>query len=581
MIIDSYVIKMVEEEKKKYTGSLELNWINKDKSLYYEYNDEGVADKPIWVEKKDIRVSEPRVLKLIEEFGDTSKLKSLIDNALIKGDNLLVLKTLVEEFKNKSEKDKVKCVYIDPPYNTGSAFEHYDDNLEHSEWLSMMKDRLILIKKLMREDGILCMQLNDKEVHYGKVLLDEIFGRDNFLTIIYIQTVYPDKTLKQDRVFHDLIEQVLVYRKSNKAEVNLEYSDYSYDKFNWYINELKEPIKTITLGGKKVEIFQNGTYKIEKKDPTENGLKEVWASGTILDINSSGRFFRDYLTDRRIEDGLSILYKVYEIGDDKFDFRYFTGPKRETATKGKYYQGIPNNKLENKSQVKKKKSIENYWDMAGNFGNCRNEGGVELKSGKKPEKLLYNILKYFSNENDLILDCFLGSASTIASAHKMKRKWIGIEIGKQAEDLCLKRLKNVINGDKTGISKDVDWTGGGGFRYYQLGESLIKDNDMNWDLTYEEISKALFFTFDFSFDNKINENTYCGHNEKATALCIVSKQLNILTKNQIEDIISKIKSKREKLVIYTNNGIAIKSNDLDDSIVIKKIPESILRKYKL
>jgi len=443
--------------------------------------EEGKGVKPTWVDKNDIKVSEPRVLKLVKEIGDISNLKDPLDNALIRGDNLLALRTLVELFKNRDEKDKVKCIYIDPPYNTGSAFEHYDDNLMRSEWLTMMRDRLRLLKKLLRKDGIICVQINDTQVHYLKLLMDEIFSTENYFSTIYVQTVYPEKTLKQDRIFHDIIEQILIYKNNFKVNVNQDYEEYNWDKFEWFVEEKNKSPISIEMGGTKVEILKKGEFEIIKKSPSTEGLKEIWASGTILDINSSGRFFRDYLAGRYKKDGLGCLYKVYDIGDDGREYRYFTGPQREGATKGKYYQGVPLRQLTEETARKSKKSIENFWNLAAEFGNCRQEGGVELKSGKKPERLVKKLLHHFTNKNDLVLDSFLGSGTTCAVAHKMNRKWIGVEIGNQAETHCLVRLKSVIdtsNPDRTGISKDEDinWQGGNGFRYYKLPDSLIGQN---------------------------------------------------------------------------------------------------------
>lgn len=177
------------------------------------------------------------------------------------------------------------------------------------------------------------------------------------------------------------------------------------------------------------------TMYLKKQVGDEYGLKEVWASGTILDGNSSGRFFRDYLTGRYNVDGYGVLYKVFGIGDDRYDYRYFTGPQREGATKGKYYQGVPMDKL-NLEKVEKKIPINSFYDMAGNFGNCRLEGGVGFRGGKKPEILLQTIMNYFTNEGDLVLDSFLGSGTTIAVAQKMNRRWIGIELGEHAYSLC-------------------------------------------------------------------------------------------------------------------------------------------------
>ena len=411
---------------------LELRWIGKDKKPKLEPRI--MLEDPDYSYHASHKVSESDVF----------------DNKLIFGDNLLALKSLEQEYSGK-----IKCVYIDPPYNTGNAFEHYDDALEHSTWLSLMRDRLILLRKLLTDDGFICCHIDDSEGHYLKVLMDEVFGRANYQTTIYAQVRYADKTLKQDMNYHKQIEQVHVYRKAWGAQPNLNTKKKTFDKFNYYVEELA-PGKELKLGGKKVVLFDKFAYKIVKGDGSEDGLKEIWASGSILDGNSSGRFFRDYLDGRVAKDGLGAMYKVSGIGDDKFDFRYFTGPKREGATKGKYYQGVPLKQLEDSDAVQTS-PVENFYDLAGSFGNCRHEGGVEFRSGKKPEKLLEIILKHFSNPGDIVLDSFGGSGSTAAVAHKMKRRWITIELGEHCHTHIVPRLSKVIDGaDTSGVSELVN-----------------------------------------------------------------------------------------------------------------------------
>ena len=221
-------------------------------------------------------------------------------------------------------------------------------------------------------------------------------------------------------------------------------------------------------------------------------MKEIWATGTILDGNSSGRFFRDYLTGRYEIDGYGILYKVYGIGDDKFGYRYFTGPQRAGATKGKYYQGVPADKFDSEENVRVL-PMENFYDLAANFGNCRHEGGADFRAGKKPEILLNIILKHFSNEGDLVLDAFLGSGTTAAVAHKMKRRYIGIECEETAITHVVPRLRKVIDGEQGGISKAVDWKGGGGYKFYRLGESLKVGGVMNPALTFKQLAVYVWF----------------------------------------------------------------------------------------
>ncbi len=399
------------------------------------------------------------------------------ENIIVRGNNLLALYSLYKQYARK-----VKLIYIDPPYNTGSDGFKYNDSFNHATWLSFMRNRLCIAKNLLRNDGFIFVQCDDNEQAYLKVLMDEIFGIENNRSIIYVETVYADKTLKQDRVFHDQVEQILIYSKTQQSQIKQEFEDYSYDKFCWTIKEIAKPKKSIMLGNKKVDIFEKGSFEINKTEPSTIGLKEVWASGTILDMNSSGRFFRDNLMNRIEKDGYNILYKVYNIGDDSKDFRYFTGPKKQGATKGKYYQGVPKDKIDIDLTDLKKLSIENFWPMAGDFGNCRSEGGVELKSGKKPEKILFKIINMSTESNDLIMDFFSGSGTTAAVSQKMGRKYICIEQLDYDQNDTTTRLKNVIKGDQTGISENVNWKGGGSFLYCEL---------MEWNEIYiSKITKA-------------------------------------------------------------------------------------------
>lgn len=387
----------------------------------------------------------------------------------------------------------MKFIYIDPPYNTGNAFEHYDDNLEHTRWLSLMYPRLELLRELLSEDGFICCHIDDAEGPYLKVIMDEIFDRSNFLTTFFIQVRYASKTLKSDMKYHKQVEQVHAYRKSRSSIPNLPRSRNTFSKFIYEVVE-KEPGTKLVIGGRDVEVFQKDQYEIIKhEDGTLDRLKEIWASGTILDGNSSGRFFRDHLTGRYAEDGYGVLYKVPNIGDDHLDYRYFTGPKRVGATKGKYFQGVPMNKREKNSSSTS--PIENFYDFSGSFGNCRLEGGVDFRSGKKPEILLKTLLEYFSSPDDLVLDSFLGSGTTAAVAHKMGRRYIGVERGEQAVTHCIPRLKNVIKGEQSGVSGDVKWKGGGGFQYYHLGSPIFDDlGNINKDVSFEHLSAHIWFT---------------------------------------------------------------------------------------
>ena len=396
-----------------------------------------------------------------KSYGDANT-----GNLFIHGDNLPVLKTLQNDYAGR-----IKLIYIDPPYNTGAAFEYYDDKLGHTAWLDALHQRLQLFRTLLTEDGFFACHIDDSEAHYLKVLLDEVFGRENYLTSFFIRVRYPDKTLKQDMDFHKEMEQIHLYRKSSNARPRRPETVMSLEKFVFSIGELA-PGTATTIGGKQARIFQKGEYRIIRNVTGDVfGLKEIWASGSILDGNSSGRFFRDHLTGRCGEDGYGALYKIYGIGDDRYDHRYFTGPKKAGATKGKYFQGVPVIHLE--SDVSRKSApINNFYDLAASFGNCRQEGGVDFRSGKKPEALLHILLSHFSDEDDYVLDGFLGSGTTAAVAHKMKRKWIGIERGEHMNTHCLPRLRTIVDGnDRTGITEEAGWQGGGGFKFFTMTPS--------------------------------------------------------------------------------------------------------------
>ncbi len=528
-----------------------------------------------WIGKENRPRLEPRILLEDPEKSYHAKRRvtenDIFDNRLIFGDNLLALKALEQEFAGK-----VKCVYIDPPYNTGKAFEHYDDAVEHSLWLSLMRDRLAILYRLLRPDGFLCCHIDDSEGHYLKVLLDEIFGREHYLSTIYVQVRYADKTLTSDMAFHKEIEQVHVYRKDWSAKPILNRADSSLEKFCFYIRELG-PGSPLTLGGKNVQLFGPGDYVIETGEPSMQGLKEIWATGGILDGNSSGRFFRDHLAGRVGDDGLGALYRVEGIGDDGIGYRYFTGPKRATATKGKYFQGVPLAKQAN-PDAEVLSPIENYYDFASYFGNCRHEGGVEFRSGKKPEKLLETVIKHFSEPKDLILDSFAGSGTTGAVAHKMQRRWIMIELGDHAQTHIIPRLAKVVDGDDaTGVTEESGWKGGGGFRYFHIASTLLeKDRFGNLVISKQYnagmLSEAMCKIMGFKYAPSDELYWQQGHSTENDFLYVTTQTL---TREQLERLNDEVGEHRSLLICCAAfRGRA----DSFPRLTIKKIPPAVLAK---
>ena len=523
-----------------------------------------------WIGKGQEPAVEPRILlhDHSKDYGDPNS-----ENMLIHGDNLLALKALEQQYAGQ-----VKCIYIDPPYNTGEAFEYYDDNLEHSIWLKLMYSRLLILKNLLSEDGFFCCQIDDSEGHYLKVILDEIFGRNGYYqTTIYVRVRYPEKTLKQDMAFHKEIEQVHVYRKTSSAKPILSKVEAGYEKFKYSITTNGKPDKVLNLGGKRVEVYSKGHYSIDEDEGSEYGLKEIWASGTILDGNSSGRFFRDYLTGRYEDDGYGVIYKVYGIGDDRYDFRYFTGPNREGATKGKYYQGVPLDKLES-GEMTRTVPINGFIDLAASFGNCRQEGGSEFRGGKKPEILIQTLLTHFSSPGDLVLDSFLGSGTTAAVAHKMGRRWIGVELGEHCYSLCKPRLDRVIDGDQTGVSKDVDWHGGGGYKFYELAPSLIEKDKYGNSV----ISSKYNSTMLIAAVAKLNGYTFApdpdvfwkhGYSQDKSYIYVTTSYLDAKMLDSIAADISTM-----ECLLICSPAFDIGLNKSYDNIQIKKIPQSVLDK---
>lgn len=394
----------------------------------------------------------------VTELSDT-------DNLIIKGNNLVALHSLKKRFAGK-----VKLIFIDPPYNTGSDSFGYNDSFNHTTWLTFMKNRLEVARELLSKEGAIYVSIDDKEQAYLRVLMDEIFGKENFLTQFNFQVRYAEKSIAEAKAFKPLIEYTLMYAKDatqfKAIQPTVPYTD---EKFMWQIQEL-ESGRIEEIAGNKVEIFEKGQWSLKEVEPNMNALKETWISGSIYSKMSYGQVYQSIVEPRVDIDGNSALYKIYGRGDDGLGYRYYTNPQKAGASRGKMFSGMP---LERKKQILNGEAVKllpivNFADFAGDYGNIRHEGGVALNSGKKPEKLLKMLLDYTTREGDIVLDFFGGSGSTAATAHKMKRQYISIEQMDYIEDKIVTRLNNVIRGDSTGVSKDVNWQGGGSFVYAEL-----------------------------------------------------------------------------------------------------------------
>ena len=438
LIMGKRIRMMVNRQK------LELTWIGKD--------------TPIKAEPR-ILVHDPS-----KDYGDKNT-----DNMLIYGDNLLALKALEQNYAGK-----VKCIYIDPPYNTGSAFEHYDDNLEHSTWLSLMKPRLELLKNLLTDDGSIWISIDADESHYLKVLCDEVFGRANFIDEVVWQRSFSPINLKKTLSrSHDIL---LVYakRKADKYELNkLPRSEEANGRYKNPDNDPRGPWMSDNLSvGPRVP---ERVYEIT----TPSGRKVLPPAGYCWRLSKEG--FQEYCTDNRI----------------------WFGPEGNNTPRIKRFL----------SEVKKGVVAMTLWlrDEVGDTQEAKREIKLLFPNDTnpfdtpKPERLIERVLTLGSNQGDLVLDSFLGSGTTAAVAHKMGRKYIGIELGEHCHTHCIPRLQKVIDGtDQGGISKAVGWKSGGGFKYYYLAPSLLnKDKygqyviskDYNADMLAAAVAKHEGFKY--------------------------------------------------------------------------------------
>jgi len=429
-----------------------------------------------WIGKGNEPKLEPRILIENPEYsyGSNSEdsanpVNSDSDNMLIHGDNLLALKALEQDFAGK-----VKCIYIDPPYNTGARIDAdgnevgYDDGIEHSTWLNMMFHRLKLLHKLLSADGAIFIHLDDNEADYCKVILDDIFGRNNFMNKITIDARSPSAFSTVNPGMFVASEYILYYAKdrSKLFENQLKVTrtpDYAYNKFisnyqedfhNWdFISVPNAFSEMVTLRSNNPEniIKQYNKFIIDNSHRIcrYTAISDTGAGQKIIELKIKSLEQRDK------------IFKLERSGLD--DVYVMNGQQISFYSKNVII-------IDNEKQATM--PLTDIWsDIA--WEGIAKEGNITFKKGKKPEKLIRRCLSLVTKENDLVLDSFLGSGTTAAVAHKMGRRWIGIELGEHAKTHCFPRLKAVVDGEQGGISKAVNWQGGGGFKFYTLAPPLL------------------------------------------------------------------------------------------------------------
>jgi adenine-specific DNA-methyltransferase len=416
-----------------------------------------------WIGKDKQPVLEPRLL--IEDpgksYGDPHS-----ENMLIRGDNLLALKALEQKFAGK-----VKCIYIDPPYNTGNAFEQYDDFLEHSQWLNLIAPRIRLLRELLSNDGSLWISIDDDESHYLKVMCDEIFGRKNFICNV----IWQKKHTRQNdaKWLSDNHDHILCFAK-NKDHWRPNLLPRTAEMDNRFSNPDNDPRGPWA------------SQPLQVKTPSEKCIYEIETPAGRKVLPPTGRSWQ-FTKERYLE-----LVK---------DNRIWFGETGENVPRIKKFL----------SEVKQGLVATSLWPHS-EVGHNQ-DAKTEIKklfpedsfSTPKPERLIERVLTLGSNKGDLVLDSFLGSGTTAAVAHKMGRRWIGIELGEHCDTHCVPRLRKVCDGtDQGGISKAVEWKGGGGFKYYDLAPSLLREDahgnfviseEYNADMLAAAMAKQEGFTY--------------------------------------------------------------------------------------
>lgn len=547
-----------------------------------------------WVGKYDDKVVEPRILleDVSNSYGDPSS-----ENMLIHGDNLIALQALQQDFAGR-----VKCIYIDPPYNTGNAFDYYDDGVEHSIWLNLMRQRLVLLRELLSEEGSIWIQIDDEEQAYLKVLCDEIFGRVNFVNMISVnmKNIAGASGGGEDKRIKKNCEYILIYAKDyyrldmfkgayDYEEIGALVERYREEGISWkYSSALVNPGEKIYVGstvdgtGDEIKIFKRVGFEIKS-------VNQLMQEDGISERDAYNKYAKYFFVSQMPQSSIRprVMEKVNEIGRDSELYSIEYVPKTG-RNKGKlyeqFYKGM-NFRLfawlrdvseEIDGSLYKKTLQGTYWNYVSGTKNLTKEGNVEFPNGKKPESLISRVFDMASDEGDIVLDSFLGSGTSAAVAHKMNRTWIGIEMGDHAYSHCKARLDRVIDGeDSGGITKDYNWQGGGGYHFYELAPSLLVKNDklpiyqINPSYTFEMLCEAICKIEGFRYKP---QDVFHGHSSEKRFIHITTEFVNA---GYIKSLSARL-SEGQSLLIY---GTKIQSDMiLPDNIEVKKIPKDLLEK---
>lgn len=500
----------------------------------------------------------------------------IFDNRLIFGDNLLALKALEQEFTGQ-----VKCVFIDPPFNTGSAFEYYDDGLEHSIWLGLMRERFERIKNLLKDDGVLAVHLDDSEMAYCKVLLDEIFGRKNYCNTISMTTNDPSGFKATGTTIFSTANYILLYAKEkSKKPIKKVYIPKGYD-----------------AGYNKYLVNKNEHYSrwrwISVAEATANSLG---FDSSVEARKNLGEYFDDEVVQFSIANA-NCVFQLVAIGGgaalkrkdtihrSKLDRdKVFVHPNEDVSdfyiANGRQLVFYDKRLVEIDGEKVPAELITDVWtDISWN--GIGPEGGVDFKNGKKPEALVKRILEMITNPGDLVLDSFGGSGTTGAVAHKMGRRWIMVELGEHCHTHIIPRLKKVIDGeDKSGVTESTGWKGGGGFRYYRLAPSLIVNDRwgnsiINPEYNAAQLAEALCKLEGFTYAPSEAHWWQHGHSSERDFIYVTTQNLSA---DQLQALSDEVGSDQSLLVCCSAfRGVtAAKAAERWPNLTLKKIPKMVL-----
>ncbi|MFZ1554043.1 MAG: site-specific DNA-methyltransferase [Anaerolineae bacterium] len=527
-----------------------------------------------WIGKENRPQLEPRILLEDPEKSYHASHRvtdqDSFDNRLIFGDNLLALKALEQEYAGK-----IKCIYIDPPFNTQQAFEHYDDTVEHSIWLSLMRDRLELLRRLLARDGTLFVHIDDNELGYLIVLLDELFGRDNRLYVVTFKqaSATGHKAINPGCV--NTTNFLLIYAKEKSHWTpNRVFTGRERDeRYSQFIENVEEPYRfwrittLVKAFAEAHHILEGEAREIARTKP---GLLNEFVTTQARSVMQFARpNYEGVSAEARklIDISKSKPEEIFCLQRKGYSDIYLRGGRRILfyADKLKEIDG----------QMVAGEPLTTLWqDILSN--NIHAEGGVVFPKGKKPEGLIKRVLDLTTNPGDWVLDSFAGSGTTGAVAHKMGRRWIMIELGEHCHTHIIPRLRKVIDSeDKGGVTQAVGWQGGGGFRYFRLAPSLLeKDRWGNWVINKQYnaamLAEALCKLEGFTYAPSDAVYWQHGHSTESDFIYVTTQTLSPEQLAQLSDEVGPERSLLALCLAF--RGAA----DRYPNLTVKKIPKTVL-----